>query len=350
MRMGARGSFWNCVVPRQTQIAQTSADYAARLWRQSRYGPTSTPVSGPYPRPWNTVINCTTYSVPVYNVPLDQPRTCVALIDTLGVRRTDSTWADGLVDAWASVPLPLLEHCKPGVNRGGSSHQIEANGLDGHLVVICGREMWEFWRFRPEADGSFAASWGGYVPDITRWSGVFTNDWGARASGLGLACGLIRSSDIRAGLIRHGLALAVAASGWGPYSPLALAPAVRGDTRALLLGGSIEDIDTDRLPHGTRFRLPASFSVADWRERHKDVQGLNSHLLAMLTQAVRDYGLTIVDSATGVLACFAEDDRTFGTPYGPPMRWPMSFGSHQRRLAMQHLPWSEMEQIEPKAP
>jgi hypothetical protein len=221
-------------------------------------------------------INTTAYSVPIYTVPPSQATVQVQL-------RRDSG-ASALREAWRAVPLPAA--ARP------------AAGTDGHLVVWqpSTDKLWEFWRLRHREDG-WHADWGGAMRNVSSSSGVYDVDawpgatpwWGASASSLSIAGGLITLEDLELGKINHALAIAVPRVRAGVYS----LPARRTD-------GTFSD--PLALPEGARLRLNPSVNIG----------ALNlPPLTRMIAEAAQRYGFIVRDGASSV-ALYAQDPTPTG--------------------------------------
>src|SRR5204863_390972 len=76
--------------------------------------------------------------------------------------------------------------------------------------------MWEFWQLKRKEDG-WHASWGGAIQHVPRNPGVYGPEawpgakpwWGATASSLALAAGVMTIEQLHAGVINHALAIAL---------------------------------------------------------------------------------------------------------------------------------------------
>jgi len=226
-RFFAPASFWNTVVPANAVVDPRSPELVAAL------AATAARESEAGIGPW---ISTDRYSVPVYRVPADQPAVEV---------RLDAQPADrALQAAWRKVPLPA--HARP------------AAGSDGHLVVWQPHSdrLWEFWRLR-HAPAGWSAAWGGAIRDVSRSSGAYSRHswpgsqpwWGASASSLSIAGGLITLEDLEAGEINHALAISLPAIRAGVYA----LPARRSD-------GSSSDPLT--LPEGAHLQLDPAVDIA----------------------------------------------------------------------------------------
>jgi len=294
-RFFAPTSFWNEPVPADAPLDPSSSALVTAL-NEDELTEESTK-DGP-------TINTTSWSVPIYTVPAGQPTVHVALVNSV---------SSALQAAWASVPLP--------------SDAQPANGSDKHLVVWqpSTDRMWEFWRLE-KVDGAWQASWGGAMQNVSAnrgvygpeaWSGAATS-WGASASSLPLAGGLITLEDLERGEINHALALAVPNTRYGAYA----SPARRTD------GGSTQPTS---LPEGAHLRLNPTLDLASLQL---------PHLTLMIAEAAQRYGIFVRDTASD-LAFYAEDPIPTGTePYGG-MHGYFEDESPSRLLAS--FPWSELQ-------
>jgi hypothetical protein len=254
--------------------------------------------------PW---IDTTAYSVPIYRVPAGQPTVPVTL----------SAASPGLGAAFRAVPLP--PEAQP------------AKGTDGHLVVwqpSTGR-LWEFWRL-VKSGGGWSASWGGTMEGVQQSSGVYgpssypgaTRWWGASASSLSIAGGLITLEDLEAGVINHALAISVPNVRAGVFAY----PAQRTD------GSSLSPTS---LPEGAHLRLDPNL----------DLKSLNlPRLTLMLARAAQRYGIIVRDGSPSVASFYAQDSTPTGTD---PYHAPGGFleGKYPSQL-LASFPWSHLELLE----
>jgi len=250
-------------------------------------------------------INTTAWSVPVYTVPADQP--------TVKVTLERASRAPALQAAWDAVPMPA--NAQP------------AAGSDKHLVVWqpSTDRMWEFWHLERAAEG-WQASWGGAIQNVSSdpgaygpeaWPGAKTA-WGASASSLSIAGGLITLEDLELGQIDHVLAIALPNTRAGVYA----SPAERTD------GGATESLS---LPEGARLRLDPSLDLAALHL---------PRLTLMMAESAQRYGLVVRDTA-GNVAFYAQDPTPTGTnPY------PGTHGYYEGKSPQQLLasfPWSHLQ-------
>jgi len=255
--------------------------------------------------PW---ISTTHYSVPIYTVPAKQP--------TVRVRLTSPVHSAALQAAFEAVPLP------PGAYPSG--------GTDGHLVVWQPKtdRLWEFWRLRRRPDGP-SASWGGAIERVSESTGVYDADvwhnaetwWGASASSLSIAGGLITLDDLRHGKIDHALALALPQIRAGVYA----SPAQRTDGKSA---------DPRSLPEGAHLRLDPDL----------DLDSLPMPpLTRMIAAAAQRYGLFVRDGSA-VVQLFAEDPVTAPhNPYTGPTGY---FEGRYPNELLASFPWHRLEVLD----
>jgi hypothetical protein len=254
-------------------------------------------------------INTTAWSIPIYTVPAEQP--------TVKVRLGDS-WAWGAValqSAWDAVPLPA--NAKPSV------------GTDKHLVVWqpSTDRLWEFWRLEHTTAG-WHASWGGAIKNVSTdpgtygpeaWSGG-SSDWGASATSLSIAGGLITLEDLEMGQINHALAIEVPGTRAGVYS----FPAHRTD------GSSTEPLS---LPEGSHLRLEPGLDLAALHL---------PRVTLLMARAAQRYGIVVRDTGKSNIAFFAQDPTPTGTnPYAGPDGYFEGKTTTQQLLAS--FPWGHLQ-------
>jgi hypothetical protein len=294
-RFFAPTSFWNRSVPAHGPLdwrsPATVGALDAEVARELADG------SGPW-------INTSSYSVPVLRVPRGLPTVRVGLASPYAV--------PALRQAFSAVPLP--PHARP------------AAGSDAHLVVWqpSTDRLWEFWHLRRGADG-WRASWGGAMAhasgdrgayDAAAWPGA-TPLWGASASSLSIAGGLITRQDLNRGWINHALALSVPAVRAGIYA----LPARRTDGIAT---------SSTALPEGAHLRLRPGLDLA----------GMDlPPLTRMIAVAAQRYGIYIRDRARTV--CFYAQ-----APTGPSDPYDGPSGDFEGQSPSQLLtafPWEELQ-------
>ncbi len=290
-------SFWNEQVPAGTALAPTSAAVVKAFNEEiaAREGAGKEPT-----------INTVAYSVPIYTVPADQPTAKVTLIGT----------SHALQSAWDAVPLP--PNAKP------------AAGTDEHLVVWqpSTERLWEFWRLVHGTEG-WHASWGGAMQDVSSnpgvygaeaWSGA-TPCWGASATSLSIAGGLMTLEDFKLGQINHALALAIPHPRAGVYT----SPANRTDGRST---------DTLSIPEGAHLRLDPNLNLA------------SLHLPPVtlrIAEAAQRYGMFVRDTA-GDIALYAQDPIPTGTePYTGPKGY---FEGKSAAQVLASFPWSHLQLLQ----
>jgi hypothetical protein len=280
-------SFWNAPTAPLASVDLNSQTYVSDLLSQVNS--------------FGVWMNTTSYSVPAYVVPVNQP--------TVPVQLTVS--APDLQPEFNAVPIP----------RGAEP----AAGSDAHLTVWqpSTDKLWEFWKLAQTSTGGWTARWGGEMDNVSTNPGYFdhsgiTNSWGATATSLPLLGGLITFADLKRGYIDHALALAVPQAEQGVFSW----PAQRTDGR--YTGGAA-------LPEGIRFRLDPTINVASLNLPKFD---------AMLAQAAQTYGIVLRDQS-GAVTLYAQDPTTAGS--NP---WPSALSGWSTATYLSWFPWSHLQAIQ----
>jgi len=267
-------SFWNEPVPVDARLDPGSAELVSALSTEAAEELAAG--TGPF-------ITTSPYGVPIYRVPADQPTVPVQLVGHAGER--------ALRAAWHAVPLP--PKARP------------AAGSDRHLVVWQPHSdrLWEFFQLRRES-GEWRASWGGAMRNVSGSPGVYNRHvwpgsqpwWGASASSLSIAGGLITLEDLEDGEIDHALAISLPEVRAGTYA----SPARRSD------GTSPNPLS---LPEGAHLRL----------DPHLDLASLHlPWLTRLVAEAAQRYGIFVRDRAADV-TFYAQDPTPTGSdPYGGP--------------------------------
>lgn len=279
-------SFWNKPLAPNAPLAPNSDGYVANLVHQVT--------------DFNPWFDSTSYSVPVYVVPADEPRQHVTLDD----------WGPDLQRDFDAVPIP------PDAKA--------AAGTDEHMTVWqpSTNQMWEFWLMHKQG-GAWHARWGGYMDDVSSNPGYFTHDgistnWGATATGLPLLGGLVTFADLKRGYINHALAISIVETERASWTW----PAQRTD------GGTT---GADAIPEGMRFRLDPSLDIAKL-----DLPPIDR----MLAQAAQKYGLVVRDKG-GAVVFYGQDPVTESS--NP---WPAAFGDQYPDNVLRLFPWSHLQALQ----
>jgi hypothetical protein len=289
----ARDSIWNAPLAPRAPLDQRSRALVAELRRQVAA--------------WGTSVNTVRFSTPVYTVGPSQARVAVEL---------DKPNAPALANALRSVPLP--------------PNALPAAGSDANLVLHqpATDTMWEFWRLRKQG-GVWRTGWGGRLGEVSRNPGYFRNrvdaagrpieraHWGATATSLAKAGGLILTSELRAGDIPHALAIGIPRARAEVFS----APAQRTD-------GVVRD--PGAIPEGARLRIDPRVDLSRLR--------LPRATLA-LARAAQRYGI-VVNNQSGAVAFYAQDPTPTGrNPY------PALFGGLRPVEIARAFPWRYLQAL-----
>ncbi len=251
--------------------------------------------------PW---INTSSSSVPIYSVAADQP--------TVAVTLANSPHAS-LSEAWARVPLPA--GARPG------------QGSDAELVLYqpSSDRMWEFWRLAHTETG-WRAAWGGAIAHTSQNPGVYgpqawpgaETSWGASASSLSIAGGLITLKDLQEHQIDHALAAAIPDAAAGIYT----SPAQRTDGRSTA---------PDAIPEGAHLRLDPTLQLTSLHL---------PPLTLMIAQAAQRYGIIIRDYAPNI-TLYAQDPTPNGTN---PYTGPTGYLENKTPIQLlENFPWKHLQ-------
>lgn len=300
-RLFSPASFWNRPLAADAALSEQSATLVSELVAEA--GAEHERGNGP----WISTHECST---PIYVVPGGQRRVAVHLA------HPNADWRAGLARAFARVPLPAAAS--------------PADCVDRHLTVWqpATDRLWEFFHLRRSA-AEWVADWGGAMKGVSRsqgfysrasWPGLSAPNWGATASSLPVAGGVIRIGELRRGRIGHALAMNVPVARAGAFSW----PAQRSD------GIGPESA----LPEGARLRLDPSL----------DLEALDLPPLTLaIAAAAQRFGIVVRDQtgSGNAIAFFGEDPR----PRQPdPYRDPGGlFESSSPADLLADFPWDRLE-------
>jgi hypothetical protein len=303
-RLFSPTSFWNQPLAADAPLSDQSAALVSELVAEA--GAEHERGNGP----WISTHECST---PIYVVPRGQRQVAVHLT------HPHADWRAGLARAFARVPLP------PSASP--------AECVDRHLTVWqpAVDRLWEFFHLR-RPDGEWVADWGGAMKGVSRsqgfysrasWPGLAAPNWGATASSLPVAGGVIRIGELQRGRIGHALAMNVPVARAGVFSW----PAQRSDG----IGSEAT------LPEGARLRLDPSL----------DLETLDlPPLTRTIAAAAQRFGIVVRDQtgSGNAIAFFGEDPR----PRRPdPYREPGGlFESSTPADLLADFPWDRLEVLQ----
>ncbi|MCC6830817.1 MAG: hypothetical protein IT200_05660 [Thermoleophilia bacterium] len=278
-------SFWNTALNPNAPVNPDSAAIVAELIRQRD------DAGGPW-------LNIESYSVPIYRVGPKVKR--VRVYPPAGVsQRSGSTFR------W-TAPVPVPARARP------------SGGADLHVVIWqpSSDTMWEFWGFA-RTGGRYTAKAGARIVGVSRSAGIIEAPYGATASGLPAAGGVITERDIRRGVIDHVVAIAIPA----PLKERLTLPATRTD------GWS----DNPAAPmEGQRFRLDPDL----------DIGSLRLHpLVRMIAEAAQRYGIVVRDQS-GAVVFYGEDPRGLGRN-----AFTRILGGRDRKALLGTFPWNRLQAL-----
>jgi hypothetical protein len=239
---------------------------------------------------------------------------------TVLVQLDDPTTSAALQAAFTAVPIP--SNAQPG------------GDADAEMTVWqpSSNRLWEFFHTRLLSDGWHAA-WGGAIDDVsqnpgyydaTAWPGASTS-WGATASSLPHAAGVITLAEIKQGAIDHALAVNLPYPCQGIYSW----PAQRTDGTG---------IATNCIPEGAHLRLDPSLNIPAL-----DLPPF----VQMMAEAAQKYGIIVRDQTHWAIGFWIQDPAATGTdPFYGSDGTPSSTGPFQGMWPNQllsYFPWSALQ-------
>jgi len=245
--------------------------------------------------------NVDTYNTTFYSVGASTAKTDVGFTDC----QNKGYEPPGLAAEFAQVPIP--------------STAVPANGTDAEMTIYSASsdQLWEFWQASHDSSG-WHACWGGRIDHVSTGPGFFSGGFGATATGLPVAGGMVSIADVKAGVINHALALEIPSPAtWNNFSY----PAQRSDGN---------DSSASAIPEGTRFRLDASVNV----------NSLNlTPLGKMIAKAAQTYGFIVTDQA-GAVAVQAQS--AAGASSDP---WPAAMAGVPSYQILANFPWAQLQAL-----
>lgn len=289
-------SFWTSDV-RTAPLAPNSAAAATRLHRQIHgryYGAAG--------------FNSHDHNASFYRVPAGTRRVNLGYDNCQG-KPWLAKYVQGEGKPFNGVPVP--------------SDAVGAQGSDRAVTFYdpATDQLWEFWKFR-KSNGRWTACWGGRIDQVSKNRGHFSGTFGATATGLVMAGGMITMEDIKRGEINHAMYLAIPEP--ASYKKFSW-PALRSD-------GSSSD--PNAIMEGQRLRLDPSI----------DVDSLKlSPVGRMVAKAAQKYGFIVADTAATAVVItesgHSVEKRTGTNPWDSILDRP----SHQ---ILAGIPWDRMQVIE----
>jgi hypothetical protein len=265
--------------------------------------------------PWITV------GANVYMVGPNQPTVPVELADSTGAVR------GALQAAFMAVPIP------PGAQPGTDS--------DSEMTVWqpSTDELWEFWEMHLESDG-WHATWGGAMQHVSQSPGYYnanswpgaTNGWGATASSLPMAAGVITMTDIEQGQINHALAVNLPY----PCQTIYSWPAQRTDGAGTA---------SDCIPEGAHLRLDPTLNIPSLHL---------PKLVQMMAQAAQTYGIYVRDQTKWAIGFWIQTPASAGTTTafyanGEPTASGPFQGKWPNQL-LSYFPWGSLQVLQMSGP
>ncbi len=254
-------------------------------------------------------LNVWQYNVSFVSVPRTQPRVDMRW-DNCQKKDYTPAGLTGPGGVLTGVPIPARAHA--------------AAGTDGELTLYAAAtdQLWEFWQAKKDAAGRWSACWGGRIDHASTSRGWFDNGFGASASGLAIAGGMLSLADVHRGHVDHALSLAIPDP--APWDHVSW-PAQRSD-------GS--PASKSLIAEGTRFRLSAK---VDLRRLHL------TPIALMIARAAQRYGFVVTDMS-GCVAVSAESGTNVkaATGHNP---WVAALGGVPDYLQLKNFPWGSLQAL-----
>ena len=250
--------------------------------------------------------NAHQYNSPLYTVAANAPTVDVRFDDCQG----KGYLPDGLMGEggqFTAVPMP--------------PDAVPATGTDGEVSIWSpsSDRIWEFWKAQKAADGTWSACWGGRIDDVSTGDGRFPDHFGATATGLPNAGGVVRFSEIQQGRIDHAISIVI------PN------PAVATDFSWPAQRSDGVDSNPAALPEGSRLRLDPSLDVT--------TLGLTP-AATVIARAAQQYGFVVVDRAGSVSVLAEQVDAPAGTD-----PWRQLLGGPDYSV-LTGFPWSRLQVVQ----
>jgi hypothetical protein len=229
-------------------------------------------------------------------------------------------WRVALQSAFTAVPIP--DNAQPG------------SDADAEMTVWqpSTDKLWEFFHMRRLADG-WHAGWGGAMDNVAESLGYFNSSswpgalsvWGATASSLPHAAGVITLADLQKGEIDHALAVNLPYPCQGVYSW----PAQRTDGTGTA---------SNCVPEGAHLRLDPGLDLSTLRM---------PPLALMMARAAQKYGIVVRDQTHWAIGFWIENPTPTGTnPFYNSNGSPSASGPYSGlwpNQIMSYFPWSSLE-------
>ncbi len=289
-------SFWNTPLASNQTIHWNSKNFVNELVANTK-------LAGPW-------INTTKYSTPVYVVNAKIPLLSVKIIEN-GVEKSSTVL---YAEALKGIPVP--------------EDAVPAAGSDGVITIYdkTTDTLYEFWRMK-KVDGKWEAAWGGILKNASTSNGIMPTvinskggqeKWGATATGLPAAGGIMMLHELMSGKISHALEFAIPR----PKQSQFVWPAQRTD--GFYTG-------PNAIPEGARFRFASTIVIdPNW-----------SPIIKMMVTAVRDFGMVLRDRS-GSVGFAAEDPTQYGFSSDP---YTQFYGGKALWDVMKQFPWDKLQTL-----
>jgi hypothetical protein len=266
--------------------------------------------------PWITV------GANIYTVGPNQPTVTVQLTTTTGPVQS------ALRQAFMAVPIPT------GAQPGGDS--------DEELTVWqpSTDKLWEFFHMQLLSDG-WHATWGGAMDNVAESPGYFNSgswpgastSWGATASSLPQAAGVITMADVEQGQIDHALAVNLPY----PCHTIYSWPGQRTDGAGTA---------SNCIPEGAHLRLDPTLNIPALHL---------PRFVQMMAEAAQTYGIVVRDQTKWAIGFWIQSPASagVGNPFYNSSGNPTSTGPFQGKWPnqlMSYFPWGSLQVVQMSGP
>lgn len=226
-----------------------------------------------------------------------------------------------------AIPTGLYDGPKMFMSVPVPGDATAAAGTDAAMTIYdpASDQLWDFWQMRRNArTKAWEACWGGRIDQVSKQQRpVFPSYFGASASGLAIAAGMITLDDVRRGSINHAMTMAVIdAARWDKVSW----PANRSDGISMRANTVME---------GQRLRLDPRLDLSRYAL---------TPFGRMVAEAAQKYGFIVADKG-GAVAVSTESGlltkkRTGVDPWSAVLAGP-------DYSALSNFPWDKMQVLPP---
>jgi hypothetical protein len=247
---------------------------------------------------------------PIFQIPAGQAEVPIDVTNDCG---WDFSINSSASNNYTSAEAPIPSYAYPSTS----------SDLEMALYQPSSGQEWDFWD-ASDSSGTWTVGDGGQL-SITSNPPSFTTPCGSSASGISEVATTITEQDIEKGSISHALSMEIPYNLCNGY----VWPATRGDCSQA----------GESLAEGQYFRFPSSVNCSTYTD---------TPIEPMICNAIKNYGLVIMDRNSGGLDLEGEDTRDWANQ-GHTGTDPLttSLSSAGQWAALPSLPWSQLQLVDP---